>query len=307
MAAPTIVDHGTVAQQQRWLRPLYTCDEIWCQLFSEPGAGSDLASVRTTAAHDGEEWIVNGQKVWTTLGHRARWGLLLARTDAAKERHRGLTYFVCDMRQPGVEVRPLRQLTGDAEFNEVFLNDARVSDADRIGAVGDGWGVAMTTLMHERVSIGGVVQPRGTGPIASSVEAYDRSGRPPAMRQRLLQLWVATEAARLTNLRALRLRERGTPGPEGSVAKLLFAELAQRVYDFTLDLMGADGMLFDQGYAMTSPEESVMVGGEARYMFLRSRGNSIEGGTSEIMRNILGERVLGLPKEPSGSSTSIGS
>ena len=302
MGAPTIVAYGTPEQQDRWLRPAFTCEEIWCQLFSEPDSGSDLASLacRATLDEATSTWIVNGQKTWTTLAHRARWGLLMARTDPSAERHHGITYFVVDMTDPGVEVRPIRQLTGDAEFNEVFFTDARIPDIHRLGAVNEGWRVAITTLMTERVSIGGAVLPRGGGPIAEAVRIWrelpdeDRDG---ARRDRLMQLWVEAEATRLTNMRAHQRQHAGIPGPEGSTAKLSFAELNQEIYDFCLDLLGPDGMRYDD-YTMQQPEEAGWNEREVHKAYLRSRANSIEGGTSEILRNVLAERVLGLPHDP---------
>jgi alkylation response protein AidB-like acyl-CoA dehydrogenase len=298
MAAATIVAHGTPEQKRRFLRPLYV-GEVWCQLFSEPGAGSDLAALSTRAVRDGDEWIVNGQKVWTTLAHRARWGLLVARTDPDRPKHQGLTSFIVDMATPGVEVRPLRQITGEAEFNEVYFTDARLPDDLRLGGVGDGWRVSMTTLMNERVAIGSSSSPRrGTGAIALAVRVYQRRRPGPVERDRLMRLWVASEVFRLTNLRAAQLRARGTPGPEGSVGKLAFATLNQKITEFCVDVMGPDGTLYPSGYDMTRPEEASLYGGDVRRFFLRARANSIEGGTSEVMRNILAERVLGLPGEP---------
>jgi alkylation response protein AidB-like acyl-CoA dehydrogenase len=300
MAAPTILAHGTKEQKARYLRPLFTCEEVWCQLFSEPGAGSDVAGLATRAVRDGDEWVVNGQKVWTTLAHTSRWGLLVARTDPDVPKHRGMTYFIADMHAPGVEVRPLRQITGDAEFNEVFFTDVRIPDSDRLDAVGAGWRVATTTLMNERVAIGGGVPPRNSGAIHDALRIWkqkdDKTG---AQRERLMSLWVEAEVARLTNMRARVLRRAGTPGPEGSVAKLVGAELNKRVYELCVDLLGMTGTLFPTHYEMRRPDRAVFSGGaDVRQTFLRSRANSIEGGTSEIMRNILGERVLGLPGEP---------
>jgi alkylation response protein AidB-like acyl-CoA dehydrogenase len=294
MAAPTVVTHGSVEQKQRYLRPLFTGEEVWCQLFSEPGAGSDVASLATRAVRDGDEWIVNGQKVWTTLAHLARWGLLVARTNPDQEKHKGLTYFVVDMHAPGVEVRPLRQITGDAEFNEVYFTDVRIPDSERLGAVGEGWRVSLTTLMNERVSIGGGVIPRASGPIGEAVRLWaKRQDKDPVLRDRLSQLWIEAEVQRLTNMRASQNRQKGTPGPEGSTGKLAFAELNKRIYELCLDIIGPSGMLYGS-YEMTRPAEAMQASAPQK-MFLRARANSIEGGTSEIMRNILAERVLGLP------------
>ena len=294
MAAPTVVTHGSVEQKQRYLRPLFTGEEVWCQLFSEPGAGSDVASLATRALRDGDEWIVNGQKVWTTLAHLARWGLLVARTNPDQEKHKGLTYFVVDMHAPGVEVRPLRQITGDAEFNEVYFTDVRIPDGERLGAVGEGWRVSLTTLMNERVSIGGGVIPRASGPIGEALRLWaKRQDKDPVLRDRLSQLWIEAEVQRLTNMRASQNRQKGTPGPEGSTGKLAFAELNKRIYELCLDIIGPSGMLYGS-YEMTRPAEAMQASAPQK-MFLRARANSIEGGTSEIMRNILAERVLGLP------------
>jgi alkylation response protein AidB-like acyl-CoA dehydrogenase len=304
MGAPTVATHGSEAQRRRYLRPLFTGEEIWCQLFSEPGAGSDVAGLSTRAVRDGDEWVVNGQKVWTTLAHLARWGMLVARTDPEAPKHRGLTYFVVDMHAPGVEVRPLRQMTGEAEFNEVYFTDVRIPDAERLGAVGEGWHVAITTLMNERVSIGGMTALRGTGPITDAVQLWSQrhAGSPSAtsavLRDRLMRLWIRAEANRYTNMRAAQNRKQGTPGPEGSTGKLAGAELNKDVYDLCIDLLGMEGTLYPS-YEMVRPD---LVGGahnpDIRKSFLRARANSIEGGTSEVMRNILGERVLGLPGEP---------
>ena len=299
MGAPTIQTHGTPEQKKRYLKPLFTCEEIWCQLFSEPGAGSDVAGLATRAVRDGDEWVVTGQKVWTTLAHLARFGMLLARTDAEVPKHRGMTYFVLDMTAPGVEVRPLRQMTGDAEFNEVFMTEVRIPDENRLDAVGSGWRVATTTLMNERVAIGGGSPTRRKGPIDEAIEIYKRRERSGAERDRLMRLWVTSEVARMTNRRAAQMRQVGTPGPEGSVAKLAMAELNKHVFELSVDLMGMEGTLYNRGYEMRRPDRPGFADlGDATFGFLRARANSIEGGTSEIMRNILGERVLGLPGEP---------
>jgi alkylation response protein AidB-like acyl-CoA dehydrogenase len=298
MAAPTIVAHGTPEQRARYLKPLFTGQEIWCQLFSEPGAGSDLAGLSTRAVRDGDEWVVNGQKVWTTLAHIARFGLLVARTDPDIPKHRGLTYFILDMHADGVDVRPLRQLTGDAEFNEVYMSDVRVPDDLRLGGEGEGWRVSMTTLMNERVAIGGGRAKRGSGAIAQAVDVWKRTGCDDSVRRdHLMKLWVAAEVNRLTNMRAGQLARAGTPGPEGSVGKLAFAELNQAISALCVDLMGAEGQLYTD-YESPRRESVGFFTGDPRYFFLRSRANSIEGGTSEVLRNILGERVLGLPGEP---------
>lgn len=297
MGAPMLVAHGTEAQQVRFLRPMFTGEEIWCQLFSEPGAGSDVAGLSTRAVRDGDEWVVNGQKVWTTAAHVARWGMLVARTDPSQPKHKGLSYFVMDMEADGVEVRPLRQITGEAEFNEVYMTDVRIPDANRIGDVGDGWRVALTTLMNERVAIGARTAERGEGYIADLVEVWEAGDRPAGRRDEVMRLWVEAEAARLTNLRAAQNRVAGTPGPEGSTAKLVYAELNKRIFELATDLMGPEAMLYDS-YQMTRPEPGVAGSADIRRRFLRVRANSIEGGTSEIMKNILGERVLGLPGEP---------
>jgi alkylation response protein AidB-like acyl-CoA dehydrogenase len=317
MAAPTILAHGTDEQRQRWLRPLWTGEEVWCQLFSEPGAGSDLAALGTRAVADGDNggppgsggvaaggWIVNGQKVWTSMAHEARWAILVTRTDPSVPKHAGMTYFVCDMTAPGVEVRPLRQITGEAEFNEVFLTDVRIPDAHRLGDVGNGWRVAQTTLMNERVAIGGGAAPRESGTIAAVAEAWRTRPelRTPAAHDELLRLWVEAEALRLTGLRLRQQLAAGAPGPEGSAAKLSYARLNQEVSGFELELLGADGMRYDgwstDTWASERPEVVDFLGRAAGYRYLRAKGNSIEGGTSEILRNIIAERVLGLPGEP---------
>ncbi|MEO8888381.1 MAG: acyl-CoA dehydrogenase family protein, partial [Jatrophihabitantaceae bacterium] len=274
-----------------------------CQLFSEPGAGSDLAALGTRAVADGENWIVNGQKVWTSMAHEARWAILVTRTDPDVPKHAGLTYFACDMTAPGVEVRPLRQITGEAEFNEVFLTDVRIPDEHRLGDVGNGWRVAQTTLMNERVAIGGGATPRESGTIAAVCEQWRERPelRTPAAHDELLRLWVDAEALRLT---AARLRQQlavGAPGPEGSAAKLSYARLNQEVSGFELELLGADGLRYDDWSTGTwSSERPTVVdflGRSGGYRYLRAKGNSIEGGTSEILRNIISERVLGLPRD----------
>jgi alkylation response protein AidB-like acyl-CoA dehydrogenase len=299
MAGPTIVTHGSDEIRRRLLPPLFSGEDSWCQLFSEPGAGSDLAGLSTRATRDGDEWVISGQKVWNTLAHVSNRGMLVTRTDPEAPKHKGLTYFALDMHAPGVEVRPLRQMTGEAEFNEVYLTEVRVPDSDRVGDVGDGWRVAMSTLMNERTSIGGSGAPvRGSGPIAEAVRIWkeEAGAKSAVQRDRLMRLWTEAEVLRLTNLRAGGNRRAGNPGPEGSIAKLQFAEVNKRIYDLCTDLLGA-AALIDYDYTLRRSEHLGLVGppGSARKMFLRSRANSIEGGTSEIQRNILGERVLGLP------------
>jgi alkylation response protein AidB-like acyl-CoA dehydrogenase len=295
MCGPTIVAWGTDEQRERFLRPIFTAEEIWCQLFSEPGAGSDVAGLSTRAQRDGDEWVINGQKVWTSSAHRSKWGLLLARTDPDAPKHRGLTTFIVDMQSPGVEVRGIRQISGDANFNEVFFTDARAPDSLRVGPVGDGWRVATTTLMNERVSIGGTVAPRGSGPIAQALDTWASASRHEAVeRDRLARLWVEAEVLRLGNVRAQALRQKGVPGPEGSILKLGGALLSQRIHTFIVDLLGPAGMLC-AGYRPHSRDEMTS---EPVIAFLRSQSSTIAGGTSEIMRNILAERVLGLPRDP---------
>ncbi len=296
MAAPTILAHGTPEQQERWLRPLWTGEEVWCQLFSEPGAGSDLAGLATRAVRDGDVWTANGQKVWTSSAHMASRALLVARTNPDVPKHEGLTYFALDMKQPGVEVRPLRQLTGEAEFNEVFITDARIPDADRIGEVGQGWTVSMATLMNERVSIGGNAMPREGGMIASAARTWREHPelRTPGLHDRLLRLWADSEVARLAATRLRQQLAAGQPGPEGSAAKLTFARLNQDISEFEVELAGSDGLRYDD-WTRRRPEGANFFGRNAGYRFLRAKGNSIECGTSEILRNIVAERVLGLP------------
>jgi alkylation response protein AidB-like acyl-CoA dehydrogenase len=300
MAAPTILAYGTDEQKARFLRPLWTGEEVWCQLFSEPGAGSDLAGLRTRAVPQGDEWIVDGQKVWTSSAHTARWAILIARTDPDVPKHRGITYFVCDMTDPGVDVRPLRQITGEAEFNEVFLTGVRILDAHRLGAVGDGWRVAQATLMNERVAIGGGSSvPRESGMIGPVAATWRERPelRTPEVHDRLLRLWVDSEVARLTAERVRQQMAAGTPGPDGSGLKLSFARLNQQLSGLELELLGEQGLRYGD-WTMVRPQSVDFYGRDAGYRYLRAKGNSIEGGTSEILRNIVAERVLGLPAEP---------
>jgi len=293
MCAPAIMEHGT-DEQKRMLRALFSNEDIWCQLFSEPGAGSDVASLACKAERDGDEWVLNGQKVWTTLAHISNYGLIIARTDPEQAKHRGMTAFIIDMHAPGVEVRPLRQITGEAEFNEVYFTDVRVPDTMRVDEVGRGWAVSITTLMNERVSIGGGTPPRNSGPIGQLLDLWQRTPDTTAVqRDEFMRLWSQAEINRLTNIRASQNAKLGTPGPEGSIAKLAMADLNKLIYSFAIDLLGASGMLFDS-YAMHQPK-TALFGDDIAKNFLRARANSIEGGTTEVMKNIVGERVLGLP------------
>lgn len=304
LAGPTIVTHGSEDVKKRFLRPMFTGEELWCQLFSEPGAGSDFAGLGTKAVRDGDEWIINGQKVWNTLAHLADWGMLVTRTDPDSPKHKGMTYFALDMRAPGVEVRPLRQITGEAEFNEVYMTDARVPDAHRIGEVGEGWRAALTTLMNERTAIGGGGggNAKRRGPIDEAIKVWNSKpadARSEGHKDQLMRLFCKSEALRLTNMRAAQAAKAGNPGPEGSISKLMLADFNKKVTEFTVELMGAEGLI-DYDYTFRRPDSLSVDGtdGGVRHSFLRVRANSIEGGTSEIMRNILGEQVLGLPGEP---------
>ena len=304
LAGPTIVTHGDDQQRARFLRPMFTGEERWCQLFSEPGAGSDFAGLACKAVRDGDEWLVNGQKVWNTIAHLAKWGMLVTRSNPDLPKHKGMTYFAVDMQSPGVEVRPLRQITGEAEFNEVYLTDVHIPDENRIGAEGEGWRVSLTTLMNERSTIGGGggAPKRGSGAIAELVniwKALPADRKNAAQKDQLMRMWVRAECQRLTNIRAGESRRTGNPGPEGSVSKLAMAELNKSLFELAIDLLGADAMV-GYDYTFRRPETLSTEGIEhgVRHAFMRVRANSIEGGTSEIMRNILGEQVLGLPGEP---------
>ena len=307
MGAPVVLTYGTEEMKKELLPRIFSGEDVWCQMFSEPGAGSDVAGLATRAVRDGDEWVVNGQKVWTTVAHLSKWGMLLARTDPDVPKHDGLSYFVLDMESPGVEVRPLYQITGEAEFNEVFFTDVRIPHEHMLGQEGQGWRVAITTLMNERVAIGtGGSRRKGGGSIGQVLDLW-RSRQPGAhsaaqeaiLRDRVTQCWIEAELLRITGMRARAAQKAGNPGPEGSVSKLAGAEANKKLWETALDLMGSTGLAFEAGYDLrqSAPRAD---GPEAlaKYQFLRSRANSIEGGTSEIMRNILGERVLGLPGEP---------
>jgi alkylation response protein AidB-like acyl-CoA dehydrogenase len=295
LAGPTIIEHGTEEQKERYLRKILSGEEIWCQLFSEPGSGSDLASLSTRAERDGDEWIVNGQKVWTSIAQMSNFGMLLARTDPHVPKHEGLTYFICDLHAPGVEVRPLRQLTGSSEFNEVFLNDVRIPDSQRVGAVGDGWRCARTTLMNERVALAGVsLDPVSFlgGVRRDAWTSYlemlpDRSD--PLVRQQLAQTYIEAEVKEITAFRANSARLAGAqPGPEGAVNKVFNAEFNQRRSNLAVVANGMSAVAWLPGD--TAAESRA-------HTFLRARANSIEGGTSEVLRNQMGERILGLARD----------
>jgi alkylation response protein AidB-like acyl-CoA dehydrogenase len=290
MAGPTIIAWGTDEQKARYLAPLLSGEEIWCQGFSEPSSGSDLASLRTRAVREGDLYVVNGQKVWTSYGHLASYCILVTRTDPDAPKHAGLTYLLCPMDQPGVTVRPLVQITGDPEFNEVFFDDAQVPVRERLGEEGDGWKVAMTTLMHERgtMSFGLQIQAQilfdGLRVLARKLDRADD----PAVRERLAGFQLEVEALRITNIRALSKLLKGAPGPEGSMSKLLWERAMQAMTEYAIELLGVRGQV-DAGDA--SVED-----GRWQYAYLRSRGNTIEAGTTEILKNIVAERVLGLPR-----------
>jgi alkylation response protein AidB-like acyl-CoA dehydrogenase len=284
MGGPTVIMHGTEDQKQRFLPPILSADEIWCQGFSEPGSGSDLASLKTRARRNGDEWVVTGQKVWTTYAHEAKWCMLVARTDADAPKHRGLTYFLMDMEQDGVEVRPLVQITGEAEFNELFIEEARVPDENIVGGEGQGWPVAITTLMHERAGLAFALQVQVHIVLRELQEQIRAAGLAddPLIRQRFAQLYVESQVLRLNAYRGLTATmKRGSPGPEGSLGKWHWAEVNQAISELAMDVAGPSAQLGD---------------GKWPYRFLRSRANSIEGGTTEILKNIVAERVLGLPR-----------
>ena len=295
-AGPTLLVAGTEAQQQRYLPGILDGSELWCQLFSEPEAGSDLSSLSTRAVRDGDEYVVNGQKVWTTLAHVAHFGILLARTDPDAEAHRGITYFVLDMRTPGIEVKPLWQMTGTHEFNEVFFTNVRIPAADVVGVEHDGWRLAKVTLGNERVSLSGEGALWGRGPTAHDVIQLVREHggeRDPVVRQRLARLYAEAEVLRLIRLRTISAQLRGLePGPEASVRKALADEHGQHVMAMAMDLAGSAALCRDRG-----PYGEPDVAGW-HYGYLYSRALTIGGGTSEVQRNILGEKVLGLPRDP---------
>jgi alkylation response protein AidB-like acyl-CoA dehydrogenase len=284
MGGPTVIAHGTDEQKERYLPPILSADEIWCQGFSEPESGSDLASLKTTAVRDGDEWVVTGQKVWTTFAHHAKWCMLVARTDNDAPKHKGLTYFLMDMEQDAVQVRPLRQITGESEFNELFLEEARIPDENIVGGEGNGWNVAITTLMHERATLAFGLQVqvkigyRALVDFARENDALDD----PMVRDRLGQLWIESEVLRLNVYRGLtQTMKYGVPGPEGSLAKWHWSEVNQALTELSMEMAGPRAQIVIDPWT---------------YRFLRARANSIEGGTTEILKNIVAERVLGLPR-----------
>ena len=297
MAGPTIIAYGTEAQKKRYPAKILSAEEIWCQGYSEPNAGSDLASLQTRAVKDGDAWVINGQKVWTSLAHLADWMMLLARTDSDAPKHKGITYFLLDMKLPGVTVKPLKQLTGDAEFNEVFFDNVRVPESQVLGGVNNGWQVGLTTLMYERLALGFGLQVRLRIALDGLVEMarhVEKSGRPttndPILRQKLAQLWIETESLKYTGARAITKLLRGElPGPEASAGKMVWVDVHQRLQELAMEIEGPYSQL-------VAGSERAIENGLWQYSFLRSRANSIEGGTTEIQKNIIGERVLGLPK-----------
>jgi alkylation response protein AidB-like acyl-CoA dehydrogenase len=297
MAGPTIIAYGTEEQKRRYPPRMLSCEEIWCQGYSEPNAGSDLAALETRAVRDGGHYVVNGQKVWTSLAHIADWMMLLARTDPAAPRHKGITYFLLDMKTPGITVKPLRQITGDAEFNEVYFDSVRIPESQILGGLDNGWAVGMTTLMYERLALGFGLQVRLRialdGLVALARKSRRRgiaATRDPILRQKLAQLWIETEVFKYTGARAItRLLKGELPGPEASAGKMMWVEGHQRVQELAMEVLGPYAQL-------TRGSGRAVDGGLWPHSFLRSRANSIEGGTTEIQRNIIGERVLGLPK-----------
>lgn len=299
VVAPVLANFSSDEQCDQWLRKLFTCEEYWCQLFSEPDAGSDLASLRSTVVRDGDSWILNGHKVWTTMGHIAKRGLLLARS-SAEPRHRGITCFVLDMETPGVDVRPLRQLTGEAEFNEVFFTDVVIPDSCRLGDVDGGWRIAMGTLMEERNAVNYVLDV-ATPMIDMAYDAWRETPeerRTERHRDALMALHTRWEVCQLTRQRDIAMQKLGTPGPQGSIVKATMGDLNRDICEFVLHLLGADGMLYST-YEMTQPmswPETNLQADDIPRAFLRSRASTIEGGTNEMQRNTIAERVLGLPR-----------
>jgi len=297
MAGPTIFAYGTEEQKRRYPAKMLSCEEIWCQGYSEPNAGSDLAALQTRAVKDGDCWVVNGQKVWTSVAQLADWMMLLARTDPDAPRHKGITYFLLDMKLPGITIKPLKQITGDPEFNEVYLDNVRVHESQILGGLNNGWAVGMTTLMYERLALGFGLQVRLRIALDGLIELARRTRRngSPAtkdatIRQKLAQLWIDTEVFKYTGARAItKLLKGELPGPEASTGKMMWVEGHQRLQELAMEIQGPYSQL-------TRGSKWAIESGLWQYSFLRSLANSIEGGTTEIMKNIIGERVLGLPK-----------
>jgi alkylation response protein AidB-like acyl-CoA dehydrogenase len=284
MGGPVVIAHGTEDQKERFLEPILTAEEIWCQGFSEPESGSDLASLKTKAVKSNGEWVVTGQKVWTTFAHEAKWCMLVARTDFDAPKHKGLTYFIMDMEQEAVQVRPLRQITGEAEFNELFIEEARIPDENVVGGEGNGWMVAITTLMHERAGLGFGSAIQLKIALGELMQLARERGvdDDPVIRQKIAQLYIESECLRLTASRGLTQQMKtGIPGPEGSLVKWQWSDSNQALTELAMEIMGADAPVLDDKWT---------------YRFLRARANSIEGGTTEILKNIVAERVLGLPR-----------
>jgi alkylation response protein AidB-like acyl-CoA dehydrogenase len=284
LAGPTIMAWGTDEQKERYLTPILTAEEIWCQGFSEPDAGSDLANVKTRAVKEGDEWVITGQKVWTSGAQYSKWCMLLARSDTQAERHQGLTYFLMDMKQDAVQVRPLRQITGAPEFNELFIEGARVPDENVLGGEGNGWKVAMTTLLNERAGLAFFFQVRMRQLLEHLFEEAARAELldDPVIADRLGELHMRAEVLQLTAYRGLTAIEKyGQPGPEGSLTKWMWADTNQRLTQLAVDLLGPGALRAGDSWA---------------YEMMRARGNSIEGGTTEVLKNIIAERVLGLPR-----------
>jgi alkylation response protein AidB-like acyl-CoA dehydrogenase len=294
MLGPTLMAHGTPEQKERYLRDMARGQVVWCQLFSEPAAGSDLAGLRTSAVRDGSDWVLNGQKIWSTGAHYSDWGMIVTRSDPDAPKHAGLTYFIVDMKSKGIEVRPIKQINGGSGFNEVFFNDVRVPEANRLGAVGDGWRVALTTLMNERVAIGGGAGSGRFRDLMSLARKTRRNGRPAlqdsAVRQRLADFYIRSKGLQYTGLRTLTALSQGqTPGPEGSIGKAVGAPLGQQMAAFALELQGVVGALQDEAIV---PQEAMW-----QDAYLGAPGLRIAGGTDEILKNIIAERVLRLPPE----------
>ena len=295
MIGPTLMAWASDEDKARFLPPLASGEEVWCQLFSEPAGGSDLAALRTRAERDGDEWIINGQKIWTSGAHYSDYGVIVVRTDPTVPKHKGLSYFYVDMKAPGVEIKPIKQLTGDSDFNEVYFTDVRVSDSQRLGEVGQGWQVSLTTLMNERAAIGGSFGQMDVSLAMSVAEEVEIDGRPAledaAVRARIANWYVQEAGLKYTGYRSLTALSRGAlPGPENSIGKLVGAPKMQAMSSYLMDLLGASGAIADESLAAKA--------GVIQRAYMGAPGLRIAGGTDEIMANIIAERVLGLPQEP---------